>query len=58
MDFSIIPEKSVKNDKDGEYLDLRNTSGPYYLNVVKDNHQLELRPTRVVHYIQQKCLKK
>lgn len=42
MDFSIIPEKSIKSDKDGEYLDLKNTSGPYYLNAVKANHHLEL----------------
>lgn len=42
MDFSIIPEKSVKNDKDGEYLDLKNTSGPYYLNEAKQDRSLEL----------------
>lgn len=43
MDFSIIPEKSVRNDKDGEYLDLKNTSGPYYLNEIKQDRSLELR---------------
>lgn len=43
MDFSVIPEKSILKDKDGEYLDLRNTSGPYFLNLVKNNHHLELK---------------
>lgn len=46
MDFSIIPEKSVLEDKDGEYLDLRNTSGPYFLNEIKSDNSLELQANK------------